>query len=99
MARPAPGKRFHRLLLGAFILTLVLSQSLALAHQHALDHPSSHDCALCLYAQHSGDGIPSTPFHFSATASGFVAIAASVNSLLCVTSPAFRSRAPPVALK
>jgi len=99
MAGPASGKRVHRLLFGAFILALVLGQSLALAHQHALDHPSSHDCALCLYAQHSGDGIPSTPFHFSTTASGFVAIAASVDALLCVTAPAFRSRAPPVALK
>jgi len=77
----------------------VLSQSLALAHQHALDHPSSHDCALCMYAQHSGDGIPSSPFHFSATTAGFIAVAASVSSLLCVTSPAFLSRAPPVALK
>lgn len=95
----APGKRTHRTLFGALILALVLSQTLALAHRHALDRPAAHDCALCLYAQHVGGGIPSSPFHFSTSTSGFIAVVVSVCSLLSVTSLAFLSRAPPVALK
>ena len=95
----APGKRTHRTLFGALILALVLSQTLALAHRHALDRPAAHDCALCLYAQHVGNGIPSTPFHFSTTVPGFVAAPVSVHSLVSSTSLPFLSRAPPVALK
>ncbi len=99
MENLAQGKRTHRTLFGAFILALVLSQTLALAHRHALDSPASHDCALCLYAQHVGDGIPSSPFHFSTTASGFIAVRETVRSLISLTSLPFLSRAPPVALK
>ncbi len=99
MVSIAPGKRIHSFLFGALILALVLGQSLALAHRHALDNPPSHDCALCLYAQHGGDGLLSSTFHFSVAASVFVTVVAPVRSLVSITSLSFLSRAPPVALK
>jgi len=100
MVNLAPGKRIHRILCGALILALVLSQLLALAHRHALDSPSSHHCALCLYAQHFGDSLPSGTFHFFPPAVfAFIAAGVSVCSLISVTSLSFLSRAPPVELK
>lgn len=99
MVGSAPGKRVHHFLFGALILALVLSQSLALAHRHALDSPASHDCTLCLFAQHAVDGLPSSTFDFPVTVSGFIGVVVSVCSLVSVTSLSFLSRAPPVALK
>jgi len=98
MAITAPGKRTYRALFGALILALVLGQSLALAHWHAHDGSDSHNCALCLYAQHVGGGVPSSPLHFPPTIPGFIAVAVSICSLIPVTSLAFLSRAPPPLL-
>ena len=92
------GKRLNRTFFGVLILALVLSQSLALAHWHALDGSASHDCSLCLYAQHVGSGVPSSPFHFPATIPGYIAVAVSICSLIQVTSLVFLSRAPPPLL-
>lgn len=99
MVDSVSGMRFHRHLFWVLILALVLSQTLALAHQHAHDSPSSHDCALCLYAQHFANGLPSSTVNLAVTLSAISVVAASVCSLISVTSLSFLSRAPPVALQ
>jgi hypothetical protein len=53
-------KRYlHTLTHWAFILALLLGQTVALGHDHAADHDPDSVCALCLHSQQSGHALHS----------------------------------------
>jgi hypothetical protein len=79
------------------VLALLLGQSAALAHDHDADKNNDSACALCLFAQQSGHGIPSVIPGLPLQTGQVFRSHSVIQDLLASVVVPFHSRAPPAS--
>ncbi len=88
-------RSWRAIVTGLLALALLLGQSLAHGHDHDAGQDTDEACALCLFAQQSGNSIASTADGLSVQTSRVHSACTPVQHAVAVTIPPFHSRAPP----